>query len=108
MLEEARDKASKDGKKHVQKYNVIFKGAKARQVAYRCKILYKKDELDNNAYLNRRVKETNKFIIKYITRKLPRQRKKLNETTPFDCGELFRYSNLPPFLLKYSFTRLKE
>jgi hypothetical protein len=55
----------------VQKYNTIFKGAKARQVTYRYKILYKKDKLDNNAYLNCRVKETNIFIIKYITRKLP-------------------------------------
>ena len=92
----------------MQKYSVIFKGAGAWQVAYRRETLYEKDELDNNAYLNRRVKETNAFIVKYITRKLPRQRKKLNETTLFDCGELFRYSNLPPFLLKYNFIRLKE
>jgi hypothetical protein len=52
----------------MQKYNIIFKGAKARQVAYCYKILYKKDKLDNNAYLNCRVKETNAFIIKYITK----------------------------------------
>jgi hypothetical protein len=92
----------------MQKYNIISKGAKARQVAYRYKTLYKKDELDNNAYLNCQVKETNTFIIKYITRKLPRQRKKPNKTILFDCSKLFRYSNLPPFLLEYNFTRLKE
>jgi hypothetical protein len=92
----------------VQKYSIIFKGAKARQVAYRREILYKKDKLDNNAYLNCRVKETNAFIVKYITRKLPRQRKKLNKITPFDYSKLFKYSNLPPFLLEYSSTRLKE
>jgi hypothetical protein len=92
----------------VQKYGVISKGAGARQVAHRRETLYEKDELDNNAYLNRRVKETNAFIVKYITRKLPRQRKKPNETAPFDCGELFGYSDLPPFLLESSSTRLKE
>ena len=92
----------------MQKYSVISKGAKARQVAYCYKTLYKKDELDNNAYLNRRVKETNAFIIKYITRKLPRQRKKLNKITLFDCGELFGYFNLPPFLLEYSSIKFKE
>jgi hypothetical protein len=92
----------------MQKYSIISKGARARQVAYCRKTLYKKDKLDNNAYLNCRVKETNAFIIKYITRKLPRQRKKLNETALFDCSKLFRYFDLPPFLLEYSFTRLKE
>ena len=92
----------------MQKYSIISKGAKARQVAHRRETLYKKDELDNNAYLNRRVKETNAFIIKYITRKLPRQRKKLNKIALFDYGELFGYFDLPPFLLEYSFIRLKE
>ena len=92
----------------MQKYNVISKGAKAQQVAYCCEILYEKDELDNNAYLNCRVKETNAFIIKYITRKLPRQCKKLNKTILFNCSELFGCFNLPPFLLKYSFIKLKE
>ena len=92
----------------MQKYSVISKGARARQVAYCRKTLYKKDELDNNTYLNRRVKETNVFIIKYITRKLPWQRKKPNKTILFDYGELFRCSNLPPFLPEYSSTRFKE
>jgi hypothetical protein len=108
ILEEARNKADKDGKKYVQKYGVISKGAGAWQVAHRRETLYEKDELDNNAYLNRRVKETDAFIIKYITGKLPRQRKKPNETASFDCGELFRYSDLPPFLPEYGSIRLKE
>ena len=54
----------------MQKYNVILKGAKARQVAYRCKSLYNRDEFDNNMYLNCRVQETNAFIAKHIISKL--------------------------------------
>jgi hypothetical protein len=92
----------------MQKYSIIFKGARARQVAHCCKTLYEKDELDNNAYLNCRVKDPDAFIVKYITRKLPRQYKKPNEIALFDCGKLFGYSDLPPFLLEYGFTGLKE
>ena len=92
----------------MQKYSVILKGARARQVAYRRKSLYNRDEFDNNAYLNRRVRETNAFIAKHITSKLLCRYKNPYKFAPFDCGKLFGYSNLPPFLLEYSFIRLKK
>jgi hypothetical protein len=92
----------------VQKYGVISKGARTRQVAHRRETLYNQDKFDNNAYLNRRVRETNAFIIKHIIGKLPRRRRNPHESAPFDCGEPFGYSDLPPFLPEYSFIRLKE
>jgi hypothetical protein len=92
----------------MQKYNVILKGTKARQVAYRYKLLYNRDEFDNNAYLNRQVQETNAFIAKHITSKLLHRHKNPYKSALFDCGKLFGYSNLLPFLLEYSFIRLKE
>ncbi|PMD51084.1 uncharacterized protein K444DRAFT_620252 [Hyaloscypha bicolor E] len=64
----------KAGRKHVQKYGVISK-----------EFLFTAKEMNNNAYLNRRIKETNTYIIKHIT-------------TPYDLGEPFGYGDKPLFI----------
>jgi len=72
VLQEQRDKLDKDRKKHVQKYGVISKGSVVCQIAHRRESLFTPKEIDNNAYLNRRIRETDTYIIRHITGKLPR------------------------------------
>jgi len=74
VLQEQRDKLA-EGRKHVQKYGVISKGSAIRQIAYRRESLFTAEEMDNNAYLNRRIRETNAYITKHITSKLLRRRR---------------------------------
>jgi hypothetical protein len=90
----------------MQKYRVISKGSAVRQIAYRRESLFTAKEMDNNAYLNRRIRETNIYITKYITSKLPRRRRTYRETAPYDLGEPFGYRDKPPFV-DYSNTGLK-
>jgi hypothetical protein len=90
VLEEQRNKLDKNGRKHVQKHGVIYKGSAVRQIAHRRESLFTAEEMDNNAYLNRRIKETEAFITKHITGKLPRRRRLCGETRPYELGEPFR------------------
>ena len=106
VLQEQRDKLDKDGKKHMQKYGVISKGSAVRQIAHRRESLFTADEMDNNAYLNRRIRETDAYITKHITGKLPRRRRTRGEKAPYDLGEPFGYGEEPPFV-DYSETGLK-
>jgi hypothetical protein len=62
--------------------------------------------MDNNAYLNRRIRETNTYITKHITSKLPCRRCTRRETAPYDLGEPFSYRDKPLFV-NYSNTGLK-
>jgi hypothetical protein len=62
--------------------------------------------MDNNAYLNRRIRETNAYITKHITSKLPRRRRTCRETAPYDLGEPFGYGDEPLFI-DYGNTGLK-
>jgi hypothetical protein len=90
----------------MQKYGVISKGSAIRQIAYRRESLFTAKEMDNNAYLNRRTRETNTYITKHITGKLPRRRRIRGENAPYDLGEPFGYGDEPPFI-NYGETSLK-
>ncbi len=106
-LQAARNKADKDGKKYVQKSGVLHKGSGAWQVAHRRETLLEKEELDNNIYLNRRVKETDAFIRKHITGTLPRRRRLPSERAPYDLGFQGESGPQPPFI-DYGYTGLKK
>ena len=106
VLEEQRHKLDKNGRKHVQKHGVIYNGLAVRQIAHRRESLFTAEEMDNNAYLNRRIKETEAFITKHITGKLPRRRRRRGETRPYELGGPFGMGDEPPFV-DYSPTGLK-
>jgi hypothetical protein len=91
VLQEKCDKLNKDGKKHIQKYGVISKGSAVCQIAYYRESLFTADEMDNNAYLNRRIRETDVYITKHITGKLLCRRRTCREKAPYDLGEPFGY-----------------
>jgi hypothetical protein len=90
----------------VQKHGVISKGSAVRQIAYRRESLFTAKEIDNNAYLNRRIRETNTYITKHITSKLPCQRRARGETAPYDLRKPFGYGDKPLFV-DYGNTGLK-
>ena len=106
VLQEQRNKLDKDGKKHVQKYRVISKGSAVRQIAHRRESLFTADEMDNNAYLNRRIRETNAYITKHITSKLSYKRHTYREKALYDLGKPFSYRKELLFI-NYSKTSLK-
>jgi hypothetical protein len=62
--------------------------------------------MDNNAYLNYRIRETDTYITKHITGKLLYRRRTCREKAPYDLGEPFSYREEPPFV-DYSKTGLK-
>jgi hypothetical protein len=106
VLQEQCNKLDKDSKKHMQKYGVISKGSAVYQIAYYRESLFTADEMDNNTYLNRRIRETNTYITKYITGKLLRRRRTYREKAPYDLGEPFSYRKELLFV-NYSKTSLK-
>ena len=85
---------------------MIFKGSAVCQIAHRREFLFTADEMDNNAYLNRRIRETDTYITKHITGKLPRRRRTRGEKAPYDLGEPFGYGEEPLFV-DYGETGLK-
>ena len=85
---------------------MISKGSAVYQIAYCRESLFTADEMDNNAYLNRRIRETDAYITKHITGKLPRRRRTRGEKAPYDLGEPFGYGEEPPFV-DYGETGLK-
>ena len=106
VLQEQRNKLDKEGRKHVQKYGVISKGSAIYQIAYCRESLFIPKEIDTNTYLNRRIRETNTYITKHITSKLPRRRHTRGETAPYDLGEPFGYGDKLLFI-EYNKTGLK-
>jgi hypothetical protein len=106
VLQEQYDKLNKDGKKYIQKYGVISKGSAVYQIAYCRESLFTADEIDNNTYLNRRIRETDTYITKHITGKLLYRRRTRREKAPYDLGEPFGYKEELPFV-DYGKTGLK-
>jgi hypothetical protein len=105
-LQEQCNKLDKEGRKYMQKYGVISKGSAICQIIYYRESLFTPKEIDTNAYLNRRIRETNTYIIKHITSKLLCRRRTRGEIAPYDLGEPFSYGNKPLFV-EYSETGLK-
>ena len=62
--------------------------------------------MDTNAYLNRRIRETNTYITKHITGKLLCRRRTRGEIAPYNLGKPFGYGNELLFV-KYGKTGLK-
>jgi hypothetical protein len=62
--------------------------------------------MDTNAYLNRRIRETNTYITKHITGKLLHRRRTRGEIALYDLGEPFGYRDELLFV-KYGETSLK-
>jgi hypothetical protein len=85
---------------------VISKGSVVCQIAHYREFLFTADEMDNNAYLNCRIRETDAYITKHITGKLPYRRRACREKAPYDLGEPFGYREEPLFV-NYSETGLK-